>query len=154
MAREDYLREIERLCDVQCAQENARLQEGGIGLDDRVDESQVISDHEGGRYLRLQEPQPIQLAVAEAPYRDEHRELIEARPDPRETTNFQEEIYRSPGVAPEVENGLKCFEPEIESRISDIRGRVMGYARPIREDIGFLLTVVDSLRPKAGPKNG
>jgi hypothetical protein len=115
-----YHEEIDRICDLAVAVENSRLAEGGIGVGDKLEGIK----HEGRRYgVRPQELEPIPVQRVE-PEPDNYRGLIEAEPQ---------------ATQPD-------FQADTERRLDEIRSRVMGYDRHIREDIGFLLTVIDASR--------
>jgi hypothetical protein len=116
--------EIDRICDIAVAAENGRLAEGGVGPGDMLDLRETINFQEG----IYRAPQPIVLDKSEPPCRDEYRELIEAEPE----------------AEPEALPVNATARVDITRKIEEIRGRVMGYDRPIREDIGFLLTLVDA----------
>ena len=126
-----YYEEIERICDLGVAAENARLAEGGLGVGDKLEGIK----HKGGRNLdaeagtwrygvRPQELEPIPVQRSVEPEPDAYRGLIEAEPQ---------------ATQPD-------FQADTERRLDEIRSRVMGYDRHIRDDIGFLLTVIDASR--------
>lgn len=127
--------EIERLCDIVVAEENARLANGGVGPGDVIDPREAISFQEG----IYRAPQRIAVETGEPPYRDEYRELIEA-PASTCTCGPNEGCSNCPKPPART---LTVSE-DVTARIGAIRQRVMSYDRPVREDVGFLLTVIDA----------
>lgn len=122
-----YYEEIDRICDLGVAEENARLAEDGLGVGDNLEGIK----HEGRRQKLEPIPQVQRKALEPIP---QVQSYLEPEPDYRGLIEAEPQATRPD------------FQADTERRLDEIRSRVMGYDRHIREDIGFLLTVIDASR--------